>query len=240
LTRFSSEWQRPSFNSPQLPLLLGLLLAFLIVQMYSFRPTYRLEEVVLLLFSIYAAYKHERFLVVIAVVFAPLLALLLARWIPPYQPGIDKPILNAAMLAIVIVGLVKFVPSERRVRQIMDVYYPGQAVSYMREHPVSTRVLNYERWGGYLDWKHNAGLKVFIDGRWDLFEAAGVLQDYLSIARLEPTTPFLLRKYRVDACLLARGSALDTYLSASPGWRRVYQDRISTIFVRGERSADGE
>jgi len=49
---------------------------------------------------------------------------------------------------------------------------------------------------------------------------------------LAPDTPLLLRKYGVNACLIIRTSALDTYLAASPDWERVYPGRICTIFER--------
>jgi hypothetical protein len=87
-------------------------------------------------------------------------------------------------------------------------------------------------YGGYLIWQLDGQNKVFVDGRADTYERVGVLADYLSIARLAPTTPFLLDAYNVQSCLLDREEPLATLLTASPGWRKVYSDKLSALFVR--------
>ncbi|HVB29286.1 MAG TPA: hypothetical protein VNG91_05685, partial [Terriglobia bacterium] len=107
------------------------------------------------------------------------------------------------------------------------------------QHPSVGPVFNKEFWGGYLIEELAPRQKVFIDGRADLYEAAGVLTDYLSIMRLAPNTPFLLRKYQVRSCLIEPDSPLATLLAQSPDWRRAYSDGISVIFVRKTEAAAG-
>ena len=65
-----------------------------------------------------------------------------------------------------------------------------------------------DQWGGYLIRELGPGRQVFIDGRFDLYDYAGVLTDYGRIATAMPNTPRLLEKYSVRTCLVKRGDVL--------------------------------
>jgi hypothetical protein len=114
----------------------------------------------------------------------------------------------------------------------MEEKWPVKAVAYLKQHPAPRPMYNTYGYGGYLIWQLDGQNKVFVDGRADTYERVGVLADYLSISRLAPTTPFLLDAYNVQSCLLDRDEPLATLLAASPGWRRVYSDKLSALFVR--------
>ena len=231
------EWQ-PPFGLFMGKFLLGLLLAFFLAQVIS-PLKYRLEEAALLLFAAYAACVHLRFVCLFLLVFTPLLAASLARWIPAYQAAKDHFVLNAALLAMVAVGLVAFFPSDRQLQKLAEERYPLKAVEYLRSHPLRGRMLNEYGWGGYLIWALSPEHKVFIDGRADIYEYAGVLSDYLSIVRLEPRTLPLLRTYGIESCLIPRKAPLETFLAALPDWERVYADDVSVLFVRKQAPLAG-
>jgi len=166
-----------------------------------------------------------RFLFFFAAIFAPLLATLLARWVPAYAPQKDKYALNAVLIALLALGLAALYPSSRALETAADEQDPRAAVEFLRQHSGLDPTFN-EAWGGYLVW---SGRKVFMDGR-DVYENGGVLSDYVRIVNLDPEMPFLLRKYGVRACLLRRASPLGTYLAALPDWKRVYADDLSVIY----------
>ncbi|HEY6342133.1 MAG TPA: hypothetical protein VIY49_11625 [Bryobacteraceae bacterium] len=42
----------------------------------------------------------------------------------------------------------------------------------------------------------------------------------------------LLRKYRIDYCLLAQGERIARALPLIPGWKRIYSDEKAVIFAR--------
>jgi hypothetical protein len=92
---------------------------------------------------------------------------------------------------------------------------------------------NYE-FGGYLIFALDGRNKVFVDGRTDIYERAGVLADYASIAGVSPNSLPLLRAYNVQSCLLRHGEALATLLAASSQWQKVYADDLSVLFVRSQ------
>jgi len=92
-------------------------------------------------------------------------------------------------------------------------------------------MLNEYGWGGYLIGKFRGGVKVFIDGRADFYEYAGVLQDYVDLMELHANTPLLLAKYRIRSAFIRTDSSLATYLSAVPGWKLRYRDPLASVFV---------
>jgi len=227
------EWQPLGPDLLMGKLFLGLLLLFFLAQVL-FRMHYRVENLGLLLFAVYAASTHRRFLSFFLLIFAPLLATLLARWLPPYQAESDRPVLNFALLGVMVFGMVWFFPSSNALRQTVLRNYPERAVAYLRQNPVPGPMFNEYGWGGYLIWSRRPHAQVFIDGRADIYEYGGVLKDYMSISLLEPATQTLLRKYGINSCLIQRDAPLGTLLAGLPDWQRAYADDVSALYVRKE------
>jgi len=225
------EWRPPDFGTSYGKIFLAMILLIVLLPAVA-RIEYRLEELGLLLFGIYAACLHMRFVIVFAMLFAPVLAGLIARHMPAYDAAKDKYVLNAALMALIAFGCVKLFPSRQELQDVVSHAFPQGAVEYIRQHPSVGRTFNEEFWGGYLISKLEPEKKVFIDGRADLYEAAGVLTDYLNIAGPSENTLSLLRKYHVSSCLIRPGSPLDVYLAHTPGWDRVYSDQLSVLYVQ--------
>ncbi len=224
-----SEWQPMNFGFPWGQIFLAMLLLIPIVET-ALRPEHRLEQFGLLLFAATAACLHRRFALLFIVVFAPYLAAVLSRWIPAWMHQ-GRSWLNVAALPAAIAALVALFPSSAAIDQAVAQRYPAGAVRYLRENPVSVPLLNTYTWGGYLIWAFEGKRKVFVDGRADLYEYAGVLSDYHDIRQLRSTAPALLDRYGVGACLFDRESALLTYLFAA-GWKPVYHDEMSVLLVK--------
>jgi hypothetical protein len=93
-------------------------------------------------------------------------------------------------------------------------------------------LLNELDWGGYLLYGLGPEQRVFIDGRVDIYEYTGVFADYLRIMNLDQSTPWLLRKYNTQSCLISTGAPLATFLEASPEWQKIHSDRVSVLFAR--------
>ena len=225
-----TEWQAMGTSAPLLTLFLAGLLLFL-VALVATRPSYRVEDLALLLFAIYTASVHARFTIVFVIIFAPFLAGLLGRWVTTYNSVRDRHLVNAVLMVVFGIAVVLYLPSERELTQRTANDFPQAAVQYLREHPAPESMLNLYSWGGYLMWSMPEH-QVFIDGRTDVYEPVGVFADYLSIERLAPDALPLLQKYGVRSCLIPRESALATLLSAAPGWDRAYEDKLSILFVR--------
>ncbi len=226
-----AEYRSMPFDLAVGKLFLALILLFLLAQVL-WRPTYRLEEIALFLFGTCMACLHARFMLVFVPFFAPLLAVLLARWVPPYQQAKDRHALNATLIALVVAGITGFFPSRAELERRVAESYPAGAVEYLRHHSVPGPMYNQYGYGGYLIGSLAPAHKVFIDGRSDIYERGGVLSDYLRIAGAAPGTLAILRGYGVRSCLIERNEPLATLLAASPDWQQAYADRVSALFVR--------
>jgi hypothetical protein len=101
-------------------------------------------------------------------------------------------------------------------------------------------MFNEYAFGGYLVWTRTPGHKVFIDGRGDVYEKAGVFSAYMDVVNIRPDALAVLQSYQIDSCLIRQGSPIATLLSASPNWRQVYEDNLSVIFVRKTSDIPGE
>jgi len=225
------EWQPLSFGLGVGKYLLALVLIMFLVHVLL-PVKYRLHEMAMLLFGVYATCVHIRFILIFVMFFGPIIACILARWLPRYNREKDQPLLNLAIIALVAFAVVNYLPSKSDLQKLVKKDYPVGAVEYLRLHPRPTGMFNAYGFGGYLIWQLGSQQKVFIDGRADLYEYSGVFQDYLHIANLNDDALPLLGKYKIESCLVGRKDALATLLSASPDWKRAYSDDVSVFFVR--------
>jgi hypothetical protein len=228
---YFEEWQPLAFNQFFGKWFLVLLFLFFLAPIV-WRFRLRVDELALILLAAYMACVHQRFLVFFAIVIAPVLAALLAKWWPGYDSAKDKPLLNALLMLLFAAGLIVFFPSTADLQRVIDRNQPRGAVDYLRRHPVPGRMFNDQFWGGYLIWAFAGEHAVFIDGRCDAYEPSGVLADYIRIIRLEQGALELLAKYGVSSCLIERNATLCTLLDAQPEWRRVYEDDLSVLYVK--------
>jgi hypothetical protein len=227
------EWQPLGHYPAVLRLFLAFLLPFLVAQV-ALRPSWRLEELLLFAVAVFLTFVHMRFLFLFVLVFAPRLAALLGRWLPPYEAAKDRYTLNAVLMLLITALLVWSFPRRPELQRLAAYRFPRGAVQYVKEHPaeLAGRMFNTDYWGAYLTRSLGAAHRVFIDGRVDAYEPAGVLSDYLDITGLKPDTLLLLRKYGIEVCLIETESPLATLLANLPGWKRVYEDNTAVIFVR--------
>lgn len=223
-----AEWVPVNFHDTRGKLVL-FLLALLFARAIFQGARWSLTEVALLAFALYSGLTYIRFLVLVAIVVAPIVTKTL-DFMPPYQPEIDKPILNAALIGLMIFGVVHYWPRNDELTSIVDGQYPSGALVYMREHPAPSPLLNYYTWGGYLPW-NDPGVKVFIDSRVDIFEYEGVLQDYLDFLELKHPN-VILDKYKIQSVLFPPSEPIVYVLAHDSSWKETYRDNISVLFER--------
>lgn len=93
------------------------------------------------------------------------------------------------------------------------------------------RVFADMQWASYLAWRLPADRNLFIDPRFELFPPA-LWEQYGTISG--GFALHLLDEHRVDAVLAhqERQRGLVERLAVTPGWRALYQDRYSSLWVR--------
>ncbi|MGH9496875.1 MAG: hypothetical protein ACRD3B_17900, partial [Candidatus Sulfotelmatobacter sp.] len=231
------EWQPMPFNMLGGKIFLALVLGFFVVQMI-FDLKWRLEELVLFVGGAAMACLHVRFILLFVPFCVPLVATVAARWLPHYDRARDKYVVNAVLMAGVLAAMVHYFPSKAFLDEKVAENFPSRAVEYIKQHPTPGPMFNNYGFGGYLIWSLGPEHKVFIDGRSEVYEKAGVLADYYYIMQIRPGALTLLRNYGIQSCLIERETPLATVLASLPDWHKVYSDNATVLFVRRQvRSA---
>jgi hypothetical protein len=236
-----AEWVPLDFQDVRGKLVFALIVGLLLAALLR-RHRWNLGEILILLFALHTALTHIRFLVLLGIV-AALLAAKLLDFFPPYRPELDTPRVNAAVILVMISLMAYFWPRNSQIQKSIAETYPTEAISYLKAHSVQGNVLNFYLWGGYLEW-NDPNIKVFVDSRVDIFEYAGVLQDYLQllgsdtlVRQLNP----ILQKYDIHYVLFPPGNSANPNLAGSgliyllqhdPNWIVAYQDKVSVLMER--------
>lgn len=225
---YGEEWASVDFHSPRGRVVLAAFVVLLLGALLG-RYRWKLEELALAAFAFYSGLMHVRFLFLIAILATPLVAKFL-DFVPPYRPEIDKPLLNAALIAAVVAIMVGWFPSRAQLETEVAKTFPAQALGFMKSHRLAADGFNYYGWGGYLEWK-NPGLKTFIDGRTDIFEYTGVLQDYLDAAAVADPLK-VLDKRGIQWVVFPPEEPLAYFLAHTENWKVVYNDSVAEVFER--------
>ena len=222
------EWQSVDFSNRYGKLALILILTILAAALFS-RQCWRLDEVLLTAFALWTALSHQRFLFFAGLIVAPILAPRL-KLFPPYERKLDKPWLNAAIMAAALGVLFLSFPSSAQLQLKVNEEYPGTALEFMQRQHINGRIFNQDWWGGYMEW-NAPELKPFMDGRTDIFVFNGAFGDYLKAVMIQ--APFeVLDKYRIDYVLVEPRKPLTYVLDHSPAWRRIYEDNVADLYER--------
>ena len=207
-----------------------LLLALLLSALLRNRR-WALSGLVLALFGLYCGLGYVRFLFLLALLVAPLLAKLL-DFLPLYKPKLEVPWLNAFAILLLVGAMLYYWPRSSALQRSIDKKYPAGALAFLKAHPPQGRLLNFYTWGGYLEW-NNRDIPVFIDGRADIFEYAGIFQDYIDVLGGDRTKR-ILDKYQIQYVLFPPDQAITYALAYDAGWKTLYRDDVSVLLERAK------
>jgi hypothetical protein len=225
-----TEWQKLSFDDVRAFGLLAMA-AGIVLLLSTRRAKLYTDEAVLLAVAFGMAVLHQRLLFAWGIVAAPILCRQLAAASGWSKPDRERILPNAALI-LASLGIAFFAfPGQGELTSQVNLGNPVKAVEFIRKTHLSGRMLNEYVYGGYLSWAL-PDQKVFIDGRADVYAWTGVLQDYGEWSTLGEDPAYLLDKYRIGFCLLSKFAPLARVLRYLPGWRELYSDSRSVIFVR--------
>lgn len=228
-----AEWHSVDFSTGDGKLALITILALLAAALFS-RRRWRLDDVLLTAFALWMALLHARLLFFAGLIVAPILAPRLELF-PPYERDLDKPWLNAAIMAAMVGALIFFFPSTAQLQQRVDKEYPTAALNFLQRQRINGKVFNEDWWGGYMEW-NAPELKPFVDGRTDIFVYNGTFDDYVKALSIQ--SPFeLLDKYKISYVLLEPAAPLAYLLEHSTAWRPAYTDKVAVLFERAPATA---
>src|SRR5579863_9437257 len=172
------EWQSVNFQTLWGKLALVMVFGLLAAAWFSPEP-WNLRDVLLCAFALWTSLTHMRFLIFAAIILLPILAPRVHLF-PPYDPEKDKPWLNFAMTALIVVIMFFAFPSTAQLESLTDRTFPHDALNYIQDHRLSGRLFNWLGYGGYLEW-FAPNVQPFVDARMDIFVHSGVYDDYLKV-----------------------------------------------------------
>jgi hypothetical protein len=254
----TAEWFSPNFHNPAYRGL-ELMLVLLVPAFAWGRARLRAADVLLALTFAHLALSSVRHTPLFAVAVAPLLAdglegavrELWARRAPAlhvagalrrHVPSLSPAILSAeAPLAIaafcIFVGVasawIGFLDPLRNpfLQDLNERRYPVQTMAFIKHERLPAPVFNAYAWAGYELWRLYPDYRVFIDGRTHVY-GREVLQDFLEVTTVGDRWRTVLDKWNVQTVLASRYSQLTQVLLAVGGWRLVFTERETAVFVR--------
>ena len=239
LREYIQEWQSPDFHTLRAQLFLGMLfLLFVAVSASRLHPSTR--EVLLVVVFGSMAFLAWRNVAMFALVAAPALSRHLnasLRRLPGVRggevPADRRRWVNVALILVwaTLAGvlLTRFLNPER-VQAQADRPVPVAAARFLRSSGEAGPLFNSYNWGGYVIWAMYPEHLSFVDGRTDLFDDE-ILEQYLTAWRGEEGWQEVLDRWDIRLALVEPDAPLTLRLEDA-GWRRLYVDAMSSIWVR--------
>ncbi len=114
--------------------------------------------------------------------------------------------------------------------------YPVDTLNYMQANGIRGRVYALYNWGGYLHWRSDDDLQVFIDGRADTIYDEYTYNHYLNVLLSRPgwleQVEATGAQFMLWPNMQKDGQAKLQALLASGRWQPVYQDAVSWLLAR--------
>jgi hypothetical protein len=109
---------------------------------------------------------------------------------------------------------------------------PTGAVDYVVDHNLRGNIYNPYDFGAYLIFR---GIKTFIDSRTDQLFSEGFASSVSRTLHQEPSAFIaMLQKYDVSLALVKPHSIESIELERSSGWKKVYSDAMSQLYVKND------
>lgn len=141
--------------------------------------------------------------------------------------------INAVLLGLILLGAaakVLLVLDAQSVDEAQRQFLPVAAVEAVQESLPEGPVFNSYNWGGYMVWALPQ-VKVFVDGRTDLYGDAFLTGDYVPAASGSPKWQAIFEQYGIRWAFIEANSGLANALRAETGWQVRYEDELAVIFV---------
>ena len=234
MQQFIQEWFSPDFHQMEWQPLAGMLLALIGAGMLGKKPI-SATKILLTIFFAYAALRSMRNVPLFVAAAAPVLGEQIGSFLR-IQPEVQAPkrIIRWAITFLLVFGILgaglRFVQVVQEQAKTESSNFPKAAVDWMIKNQPEGNLFNAYGWGGYLIWRLYPEYPVYIDGRADVY-GDGFIFAFVSAHNGEQGWQETLHKYDVRLVLVEQDSGLANVLRQSQGWKKVYEDLQSVIFV---------
>lgn len=235
------EWLPPNFKSPFDYVFLMLLCLCIVLPAISTPASHgrsdvrvRLNSLALLCAMLAAmALTSRRNICLFATCSVPFIALALPN---AFQHGtLSKPfmrnwhiitVMSIAVILILSRGALMALHSPVR-----EELFPYSAVEFMKVNSLPTPIFNPYHWGGFLMAAFDGRVKVFVDGRADIYSAQ-FLKRYRDAKNGSHDWDEFLDEHAVKTALVDVATPLFGLIVVSPKWRMLYRDITAAVLVR--------
>jgi hypothetical protein len=236
---YIAEWASPNFHRPEYAIFLLIVLAgFALWGWSAFRV--RLRDLTLLAVSLFAGLRSIRLMPLFVLIAVPLISRQIAMFLHR-RPRIQRPraqfprlarfgLNTLVVLAMAILAAIQTLRVIRRQPEVEARYFPRHAVAFLRRFPPPGPIFNDYDWGGYLVWKLNSSLPVFVDGRADVY-GEGLLHQFGDTYQFKDDWRATLQRWNVTTVLVPVNSPLAVGLRHAPGWNVSYVDDQAIVFT---------
>ncbi len=147
--------------------------------------------------------------------------------------AIDAKVSGVALVALVLAGTLGTLATQAHADRVGfdPAMFPVKAADFLEQQGLDRRVFAKDQWGGYLIYRFDGRMQIFLDGRSDHY-GRELLQTYAKVIDVKPGWDAVLRQYGVQFVLAPPEHALASVLALSPEWKRVYTDSVATVFER--------
>jgi hypothetical protein len=236
------EWASPNFHHPEYwPFLLIVLAVFAMAawQRHAIRP----RDLLLLIVSLFAAFRSIRLIPLFVLIAVPLISreigkrahrrsLLTHPQSPPSLPLVARNLVNGlfifgmAAFAVFHTAQVIHHQPESEIQ-----HFPERAAAFLSTHSPAGPIFNSYDWGGYLIWKLYPSVRVFIDGRADVY-GDKFFREFADTYGFKDDWQKTFDQWHIQTVLLPPNSPLTTGLCSSPSWTVAYKDDQAVILTR--------
>ncbi|MEM8564768.1 MAG: hypothetical protein AAGF57_21175 [Pseudomonadota bacterium] len=202
------------------------------------------EGIALTMLTLAMALTSRRFIplfaISLAVFLAPLVALILRSL------RVQKLSLGFGLLAL-FWGLYRLVPYPVQAGpafHYLTAHYsfPVEMLNFVATNKINGKVYALWNWGGYIHWRTDGELKVFVDGRADTIYDDETYLQYVAVLSSQPDWIDRIENTEADYVLWShsRGGGREKLraLLATGRWQPVYSDAVSWLLIRGDSAAE--
>lgn len=234
------EWQSPNFHGLYGRIYLLLVGGFVLACLYRRRRPDVTEILVPLVF-VAAGFSAMRHVPLAGLVLIPFTARALAdsawmegfnKFISPHVDlGLRESGFNWALLGLAFVGTVLLYPlSERRAEARLARDMPVAAADFIQRHDLRGRLFNEFADGGYLIQRLHPRMKVFVDGRADVY-GDDFLRRYSAIRNGSIGWEAAFDRENIDLLILRRDAPLRSLLLMRGDYRLVQEQGAHSLLL---------
>ena len=246
------EWLPPfepgAIFSPVFPYVIGLFLAGCVVVLVRFasgkKQLMPLVGLALGGLTLVMSLRSRRFVPLFGIAQSILLASVLAPWVSSAFVALKANARNFCVWATPIIalgaGLRLLWPHPLGSSAFHDLVsegaFPVDTVNFIEQNHISGNVFAYYNWGGYLHFRTQGGMKVYIDGRADTVFDENMYLDYLAVLTLRPGWLQTIEDSGAEYALWPKhdqfGAPILDGLLQTGRWRLLYEDSVSQLLER--------